>query len=309
MKARTTETAVVAEPEVQAPSRDGTAIAIASLVGAATIWGTATIGTKSALDTYPPFILASVRWMIALSVMTPTLLLRGGKPILDRRTALLGLCGITLFNLFFNFGLQRTSAANGSLISGALPVVIAFFAFLLFRERLGPIAVVGIALSIAGIVATVLGDSLDASLSGNLLIFGSVIVWALFSIYSRHYMQGEDAMAATMGTAVWGLLFMLPFAGQEFVTGDIAWPSLKVAAVVVYLGLGPSMAGILLWSFGLTRIPATQAGVFSNLTPIVGIAAAGIVLSEPITRYHIVGTILVLSGVLLTTWSRSRSLR
>ena len=289
------------DPDAQS---DGTMIAIVALIGAATIWGTATIGTKAALDTLPPFALASIRWIIALSVMVPTLLNQGRRPVLDRRTMTLGFLGIAAFNFFFNFGLQRTSAANGSLISGALPVVIAALSFLILHERLPPIAFFGIALSITGIVVTVMGKSLDTSPLGNLLMFGSVITWALFSIYAREFVRGENQLAVTAGTAVFGLAMMLPFAVVELVRDGVGTIDLKVVLIVLYLGLGPSMAGILLWSFGLSRIPASQASVFSNLTPIIGILAAGIILNEPITKYHIVGAALVLTGVLLTTRPR-----
>ena len=285
---------------------DGTTIAIAALIGAAVIWGTATIGTKTALDTYAPFVLASLRWSLALAVLLPVLGWRKRRPVLDKRTAILGFTGIAAFNLFFNFGLQRTSAANGSLISGALPVVIALLSFVLLHERLPPIAFVGIAISIGGIVVTVMGKSLDTSFSGNVLMFGSVFVWALYSIYARQFMRGEDALAVMAGTALFGLVMMLPMAGYEVVADGFARPTVDVTLIVLYLALGPSLAGILFWSFGLTRIPASRASVFSNITPIVGILAAGLVLSEPITRYHIVGGGLVLVGVYLATRIRHR---
>jgi len=64
------------------------------------------------------------------------------------------------------------------------------------------------------------------------------------------------------------------------------------------------MAANYMWVFALTRVPASQASVFSNLTPIVGIVLAGLILDEEITKYHVIGSILVIAGVLLTTWRR-----
>ncbi len=283
---------------------DGEALAIASLIGAATIWGTATIGTKTALESIPPFLLTELRWILAFSALFTMLWLRGKRPLLNRHTFILAILGIATFNFFFNFGLQRTSAANGSLISGALPVVIAIMSFFLLKERLPPIAWVGVCLSIVGIAVTLSGRTLDTSPLGNGLMIGSVFVWAGYSIYSRLHVRGEDAMTVTAGTAVFGLLLLIPLSLWEVVNDPMPDPTWKLTGIVLFLGLGPSLMGILFWSFGLTRVPASRAGVFSNLTPIVGIISAGLILGEPITRYHIIGGAMVLGGVLLTTLTR-----
>lgn len=286
---------------------DSRTIAVLALVGAATIWGTAAIGTKTALETYPIFVLACARWVVSLAAMAPILRLRRIRPVIDRRTALLGLTGILGFQYFFSAGLERTTAANGSLISGALAAVVATLSFLFLKERLKPIWALGIALSMIGVAATVLGATLDASVLGNLLVFCSVLAWAIYTIGNREWLRGENPMAVTVGAALFGLMYMLPLAAVEAVHDTPDMPSLGLAAIVVYLSLGPSMGAILLWTFALTRVPASQAAVFSNLTPIVGIAAAGLILKEPITRYHVIGSVLVVLGVWLTTLRRQPS--
>ena len=111
-------------------------------------------------------------------------------------------------------------------------------------------------------------------------------------------------MAVTFGAATFGLAMMLPLAAIEWIQETPPAPDLKIGATVVYLALGPSLAAILLWTFALGRVPASQAAAFSNLNPIVGIAAASLILSEPITRFHVIGAILVILGVFMTTWQR-----
>jgi drug/metabolite transporter (DMT)-like permease len=283
---------------------EGETVAYLALVATAVIWGTTAIGIKVALETYPPFILSVGRWLISLAIMLPMMRRFGVRPILDRRTFVLGLFGILGFNAFFTLGLERTTAANGSLINGALPVVVAFLSFLLLSERLAPVRILGIVISMVGVAVTVLGATLDASVLGNVLIFGAVLSWAIYTIYNRERMKGENTMGIIAGSALFGVTMMVPLAAIEWAQETPEAPSLKLVAIILYLSLGPAMAANYMWVFALTRVPASQAAVFSNLTPIVGIVLAGLILDEPITKYHVVGSILVIAGVLLTTWRR-----
>jgi drug/metabolite transporter (DMT)-like permease len=283
---------------------EGETVAYLALVATAVIWGTTAIGIKVALETYPPFILSVGRWLISLAIMLPMMRRFGVRPILDRRTFVLGLFGILGFNAFFTLGLERTTAANGSLINGALPVVVAFLSFLLLSERLAPVRILGIVISMVGVAVTVLGATLDASVLGNVLIFGAVLSWAVYTIYNRERMKGENTMGIIAGSALFGVTMMVPLAAIEWAQETPEAPSLKLVAIILYLSLGPAMAANYMWVFALTRVPASQAAVFSNLTPIVGIVLAGLILDEPITKYHVVGSILVIAGVLLTTWRR-----
>jgi drug/metabolite transporter (DMT)-like permease len=283
---------------------EGESVAYLALITTAVIWGTTAIATKVALETYQPFILSVGRWLISLVIMLPIMRHFGVRPILDRRTFVLGMLGIFGFNAFFTLGLERTTAANGSLISGALPVVVAFISFLVLKERLAPLRVIGITVSMIGVAVTVLGATLDASVLGNVLIFGAVLSWAIYTIFNREKMKGENTMGIISGSAIFGVLMMIPLAAIEWAQETPEAPTLKLAAIILYLSLGPAMAANFMWVFALTRVPASQAAVFSNLTPIVGIALAGLILDEAITRYHVVGSVLIIAGVFLTTWRR-----
>ena len=279
--------------------------AYVALLVTATIWGTTPVGTKSALESYPPFILSVGRWCIALSVLWYLMRRSGIRPILDWRTGVLGVSGIFGFNAFFTFGLERTTAANGALLGGALPVVVAVISFLVLGERLSSRQLAGIALSMAGVIVTVLGATLDASVLGNVLVFCAVLSWAIYTIFNRERMRQEPILGVISGSALIGVALMIPFAIVEWARDTPSGPGLGVAAVILYLSLGPALGANYMWVFAIGRVPASQAAVFSNLSPVVGIAAAALILNEPITRYHIIGSVLIILGVLLTTWRRS----
>jgi drug/metabolite transporter (DMT)-like permease len=303
----------LSEPADYSPARPGgikrletESAAFIALLATATIWGTTPVATKSALDTYPPFILTVTRWTIAAVVLILIMRRLGIRPLLDKRTAVLGVLGVFGFNTFFTFGLERTTAANGALLGGALPVVIAIVSYLVLGERLSPVRVGGIVLSMLGVLVTVLGATLDASIFGNVLVFCAVCCWSVYTIYNRERLRGENTMRIIAGAAVFGVILMIPLAAVEWARDSPPAPDLGLAAVVVYLSLAPALAANYMWVFALKRVSASLAGVFSNLSPIVGIMFAGAILDEPITRYHAIGSVLVICGVLLTTW-RPRS--
>lgn len=267
------------------------------MVGAAVLWGSAPVMTKVALGSLTPFVLSSVRWSISLAVLGGMLRRSGDRPLLDRRVAAIALFGLVAFTVCFTFGVQRTTAANATLIGAATPMLIALLAAATLGESISRVRGVGIALSIAGVSVIVAGASLDASLLGNLLVAGSAVCWAIFTVLNRRIVARQDPLAVTAGIALFGLAVFVPAAGVELSSQGIPTFGWGTVAATVYLALGPSLAAYLLYGQALSRLPAGQVAVWGNLAPVVGIAAAALALGEPITRLQVAGGALVLAGV------------
>jgi O-acetylserine/cysteine efflux transporter len=98
------------------------------MVAAAILWGSAPVVTKVALESLTPFVLSSVRWTLSLALLGLVLRRSGARPVLDRRIAATALFGMVAFTVLFSYGVQRTSAANTTLIHAATPMLIALLA-------------------------------------------------------------------------------------------------------------------------------------------------------------------------------------
>lgn len=284
----------IPRPRLRVPDRHLPSLA---MIAAAVLWGSAPVVTKVALESLTPFVLSSVRWTLALAVLGLVLHRSGSRPIVNRRVAATALFGMVAFTVLFSYGVQRTSAANATLIHAATPMLIALLAAAVLGESIGRAGGVGITLSIAGVGVIVGGATLDGSLRGNLLVAGSALSWAVFTVMNRRVVVGRNPLAVTAGTAIFGLLLFLPAAGIEIATADQAAVGWSTVATTVYLALGPSLSAYLLYGFALSRLPAGRVAVWGNLGPVVGIAAAALALGEPITTLHIAGGLLVFAGV------------
>lgn len=274
-------------------------LAVLAMLGAAAIWGSAAVVTKIALESLSPFVLAVVRWSFAVAVMGLVLRGKGARPVVSRPVALMAIFGMLGFTLFFSFGLQRTTAANTTLIGGGTPMLVALASVLFLGETISRSRGVGIGLSLVGVAVIVGGATLDASLLGNLLVVCSALSWTVYTVIGRTVVAGRNPLAITAGTGVVGLLLFFPLAVWELASFDQGPITPRIVLVTIYLAFGPSLCSYLLYGYALSRLPASKAAVWGNLMPVVGVAAAAVALDEPITRFHLAGGLLVVVGVWL----------
>src|SRR5688572_18867666 len=99
-----------------------------ALALASVLWGTADVAGKLAMNAVPPVTLAALRFAIALAIIWTLARRRGGPRVPARIAAPLGLLGVALTFLFQNLGLDRTAAANASMLQGAVPVMTVLLA-------------------------------------------------------------------------------------------------------------------------------------------------------------------------------------
>jgi drug/metabolite transporter (DMT)-like permease len=217
---------------------------------------------------------------------------------------LLGLTGITFFYIFFNISLYYTTAAAGALIQGFIPVAIILLAIVFLKERLRPLQIAGILLSVAGVVMIgfigIVADGRNYVL-GNVLMIFAVLCWATYTIISKSLQQYDAIYLVTISTWI-GTVCLIPAVVIEL------WnkPGLPVISTggwiaIVYLGLLSSSICYVLYSRVLQLLPAVQVGNFMNLDPVVGAVIAVRVLGEKVTIWQISGAVLILLGVLLTS--------
>lgn len=279
----------------------------------AVLFGSAAVPAKKALEHIPPFVIAELRWIVALGIILAILARRGERPAINRATWLLGLTGLTLFYLFYSYGLRHTTAANTTLISGGTPVLVALLAAIFLGERMTWAKAIGIAGTLAGVIAIVAaGTGLDASLTGNLLVTGSAVCWAIYTVTGRRAFTSGSALAQLAGIAVAGLVLMAPFALFEAWREGLDQVTLLDLLLVLYLAIGPSAIAYMLIGYGLSHLEASQAAVYGNLMPVAGALAGYLFLDERIGVEHVVGGALIVAGVWIATafgqQSRRRSL-
>ena len=196
-----------------------------ALVGANVIRGASAVASKPVLAHVPPLTAACLRVAIALIVLLPLVARTGGRPARGGATALLGLTGVALFCLCQNVGLRSASAATTALLNGGIPILTAILAAQLLGERLGGRGVAGVLVSGGGVAAIVLlgpGATFGATTLGSLLPLAGAVSFAAFTVLGRRTFAVGHTLAIIAGSTRYGLLFLLPGAGLELVTGGLS---------------------------------------------------------------------------------------
>ena len=131
-------------------------------------------------------------------------------------------------------------------------------------------------------------------------MFATVVSWGLYTSLAKRVAQ-LDAVVVTAIIAALGALMLLPVAVVE--TALRGWPVLSGTDMlaIVYLGAIASGAAYMLYNYALRHMDASQAGVYTNLIPIVGVLTGVIVLGEELSLRALIGGAIVMVGVWITS--------
>ncbi|MDQ3983245.1 MAG: DMT family transporter [Actinomycetota bacterium] len=279
----------------------------AALLLAMVIWGGTLVVTKSLLNGLGPATLLAVRFGVAFVCLVPFAYRSGFRltDVVRREFVLFGVTGIVLHNGLETWGVRYTSAGSAALIIGAIPAVTAVLSRAFLRESLPRYRTAGVALSMLGVALVSRPPSGGGALEavGNLLVFGGVVAWGVYTIQGKKMSVRVPAIVGTTAGTGAALLFLVPAAVVESWRAGI--PPLGVADVtgLLYLGLGASAVAYALWNFALEHVDASVAAPYVNLVPIIGLALA-VILGEALTPLDLAGGLVVAAGVWLSTSSR-----
>ena len=216
----------------------------------------------------------------------------------------LGLTGIFAYNLFFFNGLTLIGAGRAALIIALNPVAITLCSALIYRETLPLSRMLGIPLSLIGaLVVITRGQPLLIFTGGlgrgELLIFGCVLSWTLYSIIGKNVMRGLSPLAAVCWSSMAGtLLLLIPALGHGSLTEAFAF-SWSAWLSIVYLGLFGTVIGFLWYFEGIKLIGPSRAAVFINFVPVNGVLLATLLLGETLDISLLGGGALVVTGAYL----------
>lgn len=216
----------------------------------------------------------------------------------------LGSTGVFAYNLFFFNGLAMIEASRAALIIALNPVAITLCSALVYREALPWSRVVGIPLSVFGaLVVITRGHPLQILNGGvglgELLIFGCVLSWTLYSVIGKVAMRGLSPLAAVCWSSIAGtLLLLVPALSYGSLPEAIGF-SWQAWCSVGYLGLFGTVVGFLWYFEGIQKIGPSRAAVFINFVPVNGVLLATFLLGEPLDISVLGGGLLVVCGAYL----------
>lgn len=285
----------------------------AGLLALVLIWGVNFSVIKVGLRELHPLAFNALRFPLAVLALAGLLAVRGSLSLPRRedvpRVVALGVLGNVVYQLFFIFGIDATLAGNAAILLATTPVWVVVLSALRGHERPRAAAWIGVAATVAGMVAVVVGGEKEvalggATLRGDLLSAGAAVVWAVYTVEGRDLTRRYGALRVTAWTLACGAVGLVAL-GLPFLAGtDPAGLRAETWAAVAYAGVLAIGVAYVIWYWGVGRIGSTRTSVFSNLVPVVALAVAWVWLGETPSGLQLAGAAVVIGGMTLTRSAR-----
>jgi len=271
------------------------------------IWGMNYAIMKDAYSAFDPFAFTALRFVVAFAVVGAILKWKGISLRVDRADIPpllgLGLLSCTAYQIFFVIGLSTTRAGNAALL-GALSPIFTFLTSLCLRhERFSRRILGGILLSFAGVIAVVMFGSaridFGGAIHGDAMIIISAVLWGVYPSVATRLAIKYDGMRLTFWMLLGGAASLLPILSPFLLRQD--WSSIPLLAwgeffYSIFLSI---VYSYLVWVYAIKHLGASGTAIYSNLTIIVGLGGAWLILGERPAVAQIVGIALILSGVFI----------
>jgi drug/metabolite transporter (DMT)-like permease len=290
---------------LQAEKRRGLGF-LACLLASA-FWGCGFFFGKIALAEMNVGAMVFYRFLFATVALAPLLVTH--RPGLNRREwgMLLGasFLGIPMQFLIQFYGLSLTTVSHASLMVGTMPVILAVGAAVFAHERMDTTGWVALAASTSGAALIALGGHSghkgEATLGGDLLVVLSLLIALFWILGNKQLMEKHSAVVVTAYGTASGMLMLCVVVPLLFGVPPVAHVSAKAWWALIASGLLCTATTTLLWNWGMTQVPASQAGVLLNMEPLMGSLLGVLVLGERLGPTAWVGGGMILAAAVTLT--------
>jgi len=275
-------------------------------------WGSTYLAIDIAVERIPPALMCAVRFLIAGAFMLAFCGLRGKKILYDsRQLGEMALVGVLLLmggNLTLSYAEQHVTSGLAALIVAVTPLWFLILDTLLLGDhhvsRRGKL---GLGLGVMGL-AVLIWPQLMATTSfereqlwSSLSLLGGSFSWALGSVLAKKWKSPEiDPFSATawemIAAGAANLLFAVAI--QDF--GHVVWTTRGISAVC-YLIVCGSWIGYTAYIWLLGHVPTSKVSTYAYVNPVVAVFLGWLILHEPIDRYILAGSAVVVASVVLVT--------
>ena len=277
---------------------------ISELIFLSAIWGSSFLFLRLTSPVFGPIFLIEMRVLSGLAVLLPLVLFLGKLAEFQKHWKMIA--AVSLMNMaipfcFFAFSAVYIGAGLLSIINATVPIFSACVAYVVYKERLSRSSLLGLLIGFLGVVVLMFNPGESFGSSGWLAILSALLACLLYGTainLTVNNLQGVSGLTITAGGLFVSSLVLLPFAlwarPEVLPVGNIWWS-------VFALGIVCTGFGFVMFYRLIDRIGAGRAIMTTYLIPVFSILWGNIFLGESVTLIMVVGCILVLLGVGLTT--------
>ena len=268
------------------------------------------VGKAASIYEIPPFSLNFYRWLFAWLILLPFTY----KEILKKKDyilnnlglfIILGVTSITIFNSIVYYSLNFTQVISGVLMISTIPVMIIFISSLLKIEKTNFFQIIGVALSLIGVVFIVTKADIEILKTlnfnkGDLTMVIAMFSWATYSALLKKKKYELSQISLLEVVITFGLVFLIPIYFVEMNMGYLIKLGKPFYLTLTYVVLFPGLCSFFFWIKGISIIGANRSGIFLHLMPIFGAIMAMLIFDEKFMFYHFLGAIFILMGIILS---------
>ncbi len=287
------------------------ALGFAACALASFFWGCGFFFGKIALAEMNVGAMVFYRFAFALLGLAPLLFTH--RPHFSRREwswlAVGAFLGVPVQFLLQFRGLSLTTVSHASLMVGTMPVILAVGATIFAKERLHALGWAALAVSTTGAALIALGghhsaSSSGPSLTGDLMVVVSMVIALFWILVNQRLIAHHSPIVVSAYGLLLGFLMLAACVPLLYGLPPMHGISLKAWAALAGSGFLCTAATTLLWNWGMTRVPASQAGVLLNIEPLVGSILGVAVLGERLGGLaYLGGAMILLAAAVLTARS------
>ncbi len=270
-------------------------------------WASAFAGIRVGLKAYSPGNLVFFRFLTASLVLLAYAIITH-MPLPERKDLpaifFLGFMGITVYQLALTFGELKVTAGSASLLIASGPIFTAILAMLILKEKIKPWGWAGILISFLGVslVARGEGEGIKFEPAAFLILLAAISTSFYFVLQKPYLKKYSPLKFATY--AIWSGTFFQIFFSHGLLQ-NIKNAPIEATLAIIYMGIFPAALAYITWAYVLSRIPASLAGSYLYLSPVLAILIAWIWLGEMPLFLSLVGGALALTGVvIMNVWGR-----
>jgi drug/metabolite transporter (DMT)-like permease len=269
------------------------------------------VGKFATLYQVPPLTLNFFRWLIVWIILIPFTardILANIKIIKEKfySILLMSITSISIFNSVVYYSLNFTQVLNGALMISTIPVLIIFISFVFRVEKINLYQVLGLILSIAGVIVIITQLELSKLIhldvnKGDLWLLVAMLSWAIYSTMLKTHKTRLNYLAFISVIVTLGLIFLFPqflfeLKNEKLIKFNFAF-ILIISYVVLFAGLG----AYIFWNKAVLIVGPSRAGIFLHLMPVFSSLMAIFLLNEKFMNFHIFGSIAIILGIYISS--------
>ena len=275
------------------------------------------VGKFATLYEVPPLTLNFFRWLIVWIILIPFTfkdIFLNIKIIKEKfySILLMSITSISIFNSVVYYSLNFTQVLNGALMISTIHVLIIFISFIFRVEKINLNQVLGLILSITGVVIIITQLEFSRLIhldlnKGDLWLLVAMLSWAIYSTMLKTHKTGLNYLTFISVIVTFVLIFLLPQFLFEFNNQDLIKFNFAFILIISYVVLFAGLGAYIFWNKAVLIVGPSRAGIFLHLMPVFSSFMAIFLLNEKFMNFHIFGAIAIILGIYLSSKKTSLS--